>query len=119
MDANDIIGKYLIAQVDVPVYTSLSVAPTGVIKKGNVVGPVYSWVERNGKLYWMFDYSIPGLTPGAWYAEHKSSWWKLSTAGGSGTPVTITPTTGIFQKKNLPLYYAGIGLVALYFLTKN
>jgi hypothetical protein len=29
----------------------------------------------------MFDYTIPGQAPGAYYAEHRPEFWKLSTTG--------------------------------------
>ena len=68
MTAADVIGKYLIAEMDVPVLATPGGAPIGLVQKGIVVGPVYSWIETNGKLYWMFDYTIPGKAPGAYYA---------------------------------------------------
>ena len=113
MDANDVIGKYLIAEVDVPIYKYPNATKIGFVKKGIVVGPVYSWVLENGELFWMFDYTIPGQTPSAYYAPHDPSFWKLSTAPGSG--VITVPGTG---KSKVPLVYIGLGLVGLYFLTK-
>jgi hypothetical protein len=60
MTAADVIGKYLIAEKDVPIVSFPGSSPIGVVQKGLVVGPVYSWIEKGGKLYWAFDYTIPG-----------------------------------------------------------
>lgn len=115
MKASDVIGKYLIAQVDVPVYDFVGGPQVGVVKKGLVIGPVYSWIQRNGKVYWMFDYSIPGKVPGAYYAEQKSFFWKISTTptGGSGIAPNLTTieTPSLLPKWALPV---GIGALALF-----
>jgi hypothetical protein len=52
MTAADVIGKYLIAEKDVPIVSFPGSSPIGVVQKGLVVGPVYSWIEKGGKLYW-------------------------------------------------------------------
>ena len=113
MTANDVIGKYLIAQVDVPLYAFVGGPQVGVVKKGLVVGPVYSWIQRNGKIYWMFDYSIPGKVPGAYYAEQKSFYWKISTtaaaSGSTALPSVTAPS--LVPKWVLPV---GIGALALF-----
>lgn len=112
MTAADVIGKYLIAEMDVPVLATPGGAPIGLVQKGIVVGPVYSWIETNGKLYWMFDYTIPGKAPGAYYAEHKPQYWKLSATGAGGNSnVTIAP--GGLPKWAVP---AGLGVLALLLL---
>jgi hypothetical protein len=115
MKASDVIGKYLIAEQDVPVTNMPNGQQIGVVPKGNSIGPVYSYVQRGNDIFWMFDYTIPGQSPGAYWALHKPSYWKLSTV--SGEPITIT--TGIFAKQTMPLYYALIGLAGLYLLTQK
>jgi hypothetical protein len=112
MKASDVIGKYLIAEVDVPIYAFPGGSQIGVVKKGLVAGPVFSWIEKNGKLYWAFDYTIPGQAPGSYYAEHRPSYWKLSTtaAGGAGLPTNIE-TPSLLPKWALPV---GIGALALF-----
>ena len=116
MKASDVIGKYLIAEQDVPVTNYPNGQQIGVVRKGTVVGEVYSYVQRGNDIFWQFDYTIPGQTPGAYWALHKPSYWKLSTTAG-GNPVNIT--TGIFAKETMPLYYALIGLAGLYLLTRK
>jgi hypothetical protein len=112
MTAADVIGKYLIAERDVPVVSFPGAPPIGIVQKGLVVGPVYSWIEKGGKLYWAFDYTIPGQAPGAYYAEHKPEFWKLSTTGAGGSAnVTITPSVSVIPKWALPV---GIGALALF-----
>ena len=111
MTAADVIGKYLIAERDVPIVSFPGSAPIGVVQKGLVVGPVYSWIEKGGKLYWAFDYTIPGQAPGAYYAEHRPEFWKLSTTGAGGAQVTTTlQPSGLIPKWALPV---GIGALAL------
>ena len=90
MTAADVIGKILIAEKDVPVSFLPGGVPIGVVQKGLVVGPVYSWIQKNGKLYWVFDYTIPGQAPGAYYAEHRPEFWKLSTAGTAPGTINVT-----------------------------
>jgi len=111
MTAADVIGKYLIAEVDVPIFAFPGGSQIGVVKKGLIAGPVFSWVEKSGKLYWAFDYTIPGQAPGSYYAEHRPSYWKLSATGApSGIPTNITPS-GLIPKWALPV---GLGALALF-----
>jgi len=111
MTAADVIGKYLIAEVDVPIFAFPGGSQIGVVKKGLIAGPVFSWVEKSGKLYWAFDYTIPGQAPGSYYAEHRPSYWKLSATGApSGVPTSITPS-GLIPKWALPV---GLGALALF-----
>lgn len=118
MTAADVIGKYLIAEQDVPLYFLPGAAPIGMVKKGLVIGPVFSWIEDKGKLYWAFDYTIPGQAPSSYYAEHKPSYWKLSATGagepGGASGVTISPAI------NIPTwaYWAGAGVLAVLLLRK-
>jgi hypothetical protein len=50
MTAADVIGKYLIAEKDVPIVSFPGSSPIGVVQKGLVVGPVYSWIEKGNKI---------------------------------------------------------------------
>jgi hypothetical protein len=111
MTANDVIGKYLIAERDVPIFAFLGGSQIGMVNKGLVVGPVYSWIERNNKLYWQFDYTIPGNAPGAYYAEHRPEFWKLSTAGSGGGAITLPSTSSLIPKWALPV---ALGALALF-----
>lgn len=114
MTADDVIGKYLIAEVDVPIFAFPGGSQIGVVKKGLIAGPVFSWVKRGSKLYWSFDYTIPGQTPKSYYAEQRPSYWKLSTIGATGAPIAIpaniTPS-GLIPKWALPV---GLGALALF-----
>lgn len=116
MTAADVIGKYLIAEKDVPIVSFPGSAPIGVVQKGLVVGPVYSWIEKGGKLYWAFDYTIPGKAPGAYYAEHRPEFWKLSSTGAGGAQVTTT----IQPSVSVPnwIWIAGAGVLGLFLLRK-
>ena len=116
MTAADVIGKYLIAEKDVPIVSFPGSAPIGVVQKGLIVGPVYSWIEKGGKLYWLFDYTIPGQAPGAYYAEHRPEFWKLSSTGGTGTQITTTIKPSI----SVPnwIWIAGAGALGLFLLRK-
>lgn len=116
MTAADVIGKYLIAEKDVPIVSFPGSAPIGVVQKGLVVGPVYSWIEKGGKLYWAFDYTIPGQAPGAYYAEHRPEFWKLSSTGAGSAQVTTT----IQPSVSVPnwIWIAGAGVLGLFLLRK-
>ena len=113
MTANDVICKYLIAERDVPIFAFAGGSQIGMVNKGLVVGPVYSWIERNNKLYWQFDYTIPGNAPGAYYAEHRPEFWKLSTAGYGGGAITLPSTSSLIPKWALPV---ALGALALFLL---
>lgn len=116
MTADDVIGKYLIAKEDRPVTLFPNGPQTGLVTKGTVVGPVYSYVVRGNDIFWEFDVTVPGNPPGSFWSLHRPEYWKLSTTAG-GTPVTVT--TGIFAKKTINLYFALIGLAGIYLLTKK
>jgi hypothetical protein len=112
MTADDIINKFLIAKQDRPIFAFPGGSQIGVVKKGLVVGPVYSWIEKNNKLYWQFDYTIPGNAPGSYYAEHRPEYWKLSTtSAGAGTAITIPNTASLIPKWALPV---SLGALALF-----
>ena len=81
--ANDVLGRYLIAREDVPVYDLPNGARIGEIKKGNSTAEVYSYVVRNGQVWWQFDYTIPGQTPGAYYVLQKDGRFSLSATSPS------------------------------------
>lgn len=115
MTAADVIGKYLIAEQDVKVYAYPGGPALGVVQKGLVVGPVYSWVEKNGVLYWAFDYTIPGNPPSSYYAPHSPANWKLSTTGqGGDSVVSVSPAIDIPTWA----YWAGAGVLAVLLLRK-
>jgi len=88
--ANDVLGRYLIAREDVPVYNLPNGTRIGEIKKGNSTAEVYSYVVRNGQVWWQFDYTIPGQTPGAYYVLQKDGRFSLSAAPGN---VAVSPST--------------------------
>ena len=111
MTANDVINKFLIAQQDRPIFAFPGGSQIGVVKKGLVVGPVYSWIEKNNKLYWQFDYTIPGNAPGSYYAEHRPEFWKLSTTGSGGGAINLPGTTSLIPKWALPV---ALGALALF-----
>lgn len=80
MTADDVIGSCLIAKsvTNIRETPSLNGKIVGTITPGQIVGPIYSWVERDGYVWWMFDYTIPGNTPGAYYVAHRSTAFKLT-----------------------------------------
>jgi hypothetical protein len=52
--ADKIIGKGLIAKVDIPKLNS-SLIKIGTFKAGESVGVVYSYIQRGGNIYWLFQ----------------------------------------------------------------
>lgn len=121
MTAADVLGRFLIAREDVPVYDLPNGTRIGEIKKGNSTSEVYSYVVRNGQVWWMFDYTIPGQAPGAYYVMQKTGRFTLSAAPGrvSVTPAQLAPVD-VFPKtgRNLVLYGA-LGLAALLLITRR
>jgi len=120
--ANDVLGRYLIAREDVPVYDLPNGTRIGEIKKGNSTAEVYSYVVRNGQVWWQFDYTIPGQTPGAYYVLQKDGRFSLSAAPGN---VAINPSTlpsiDVFPSAEGIKKYAvwgGLALVAILLLRK-
>jgi len=54
ISADKIIGKTLFAKKNLTRLNS-SLVKIGTIVAGSPVGEVYSWIQRNGKLYWSFN----------------------------------------------------------------
>ena len=52
--ADKIIGKNLFAKRKLDKLNG-SLQPVGTFLPGQLVGNVYSWISRNGKIYWMFN----------------------------------------------------------------
>jgi len=120
MTAADVLGRYLIAREDVPVYDQPNGTRIGEIKKGNSTAEVYSFVVRNGQVWWQFDYTIPGQTPGAYYVMQKDGRFSISTAPGNVLVApSILPEIDVFSggTKNI-LLYGLLGLVALLVLRR-
>jgi hypothetical protein len=122
MTAADVLGRYLIAREDVPVYDFPNGTRIGTIPKGNSTAEVYSFVQRPGQVWWMFDYTIPGQTPGAYYVLQKDGRFTLSAAAGnvlvspSSLPsVDVFPAGGTIKKYAI---FGALGLLALLILRK-
>jgi len=121
--ANDVLGRYLIALEDVPVYDLPNGTRIGEIKRGNSTSEVYSYVVRNGQVWWQFDYTIPGQTPGAYYVMQKDGRFRLSQAAGnvnvnpSELPsVDVFPSGGDLKKYAV---WGGLGLLAFLLLSRK
>jgi len=91
MNANDVIGKCLEAKqtINIRKRASLSSEVIGQVAPGQIVGPVYSWVERDGYIWWMFDYTIPGNAPGAYWVAQVPGGFKLRDCMGSTESVNV------------------------------
>lgn len=64
--ADKIIGKGLIAKKNIPKLNS-SLTKIGEFKSGDVIGVVYSYIQRGTKLYWLFE---PGMNRPPFLVEH-------------------------------------------------
>jgi hypothetical protein len=121
MTAADVLGRYLIAREDVPVYDLPNGNRIGEIKKGNSTAEVYSYVVRNGQVWWMFDYTIPGQSPSAYYVMQKDGRFSLSAAPGNvAVSANVLPSVDVFPAvgKNM-LIYGALGLAALLIITRK
>lgn len=114
MTAADVVGRYLIAKENVPVYNMPNGTRIGEIKKGNSTAEVFSWVEVNGQVWWALDYTIPGQSPSSYYVLHKPERFSISAAPGN---VLVAPSTlpgiDVFPDSQKFLIYGLVGLVAL------
>ncbi len=121
MTAADVLGRYLIAKENVPVYDLPNGTRIGEIKKGNSTAEVYSYVVRNGQVWWVFDYTIPGQTPGAYYVMHTPTRFSLSTVPGNVSVQTaqLSPVDVFPKMKVGNLLPWGIGLAAILLLTRK
>jgi len=122
LKADDVVGRYLIALEDVPVYNYPNGTRIGTINKGNSTAEVYSYVRRPGQVWFMFDYTIPGTTPGAYYVLDKDGRFSLSTAAGNVivSPASL-PSVDVFPAGSQLKKYAifgVLGLLALLILKK-
>lgn len=114
VSAANVLGRYLIALEDVPVYDLPNGTRIGEIKKGSSTSEVFSYVQRGNDVWWAFDYTIPGKTPGSYYVLHKPGRFRLSTAAGNVlvTPATL-PGVDVFPDATGIKKYATWGALAL------
>jgi hypothetical protein len=119
MTADEVIGRNLIAEKDVPLfkYASPAAPVVGIVPKGNSFGPVYSYLNKPDGIYWMFDYTIPGNPPGAYYAKHDPAKLKLGLTP-SGEPPAVNVKYNIGGIPSWVLYVVGGGLLLLNLLKK-
>jgi len=130
MTANDVIDKSLQALQDVKVQT----APAenggkviGYLRKGMVSPPVWSYLVRGDKVYWVFDYSIPGGPQNSYVVLHKPGRFKLiqpwavtkSQLDTGNTKDTTPDTGGFFDDIKKIALYGGLGLAALLIVTRR
>lgn len=118
--AADVLGRYLIAREDVPVYDLPNGNRIGEIKKGNSTAEVYSYVVRNGQVWWLFDYTVPGQTPGAYYVMQKDGRFSISAAPGNvAVSANVLPSIDVTATDwRKWAVYGGLGLLALLLIRK-
>jgi hypothetical protein len=83
-NANDVVGKTLFAKTSVDVFNSPGLTWTEklyTVQPGNVVGVVYSWVNRDGTIWWQ-------LEPGNKFVEHKRGRFDLNALKEQGLETT-------------------------------
>lgn len=91
MTADKVVGKVLIAKRNNNVYDSPGGSVIGVINNGSATAPIYSYLQGNdGSVWWMFDYTIPGQMPGAYYVKHSATDWKIGAMGESNIEVNTS-----------------------------
>jgi hypothetical protein len=123
MRPEDVVGRYLIAKKDVPIYNYPFGTRIGTIKKGNSTPEVYSFLVKQNQVFWSFDYTIPGQTPSSYYALASPDAFSLSTIPGNVVIApNVLPSVDVFPKggdkiKTFALYGI-IGVLALLLLKK-
>jgi hypothetical protein len=81
-NANDVIGKTLIANIPVNVYPSASnTVPLYTVNTGNTVGVVYSWVNKNGVIWWQME-------PGNKFVSHAQGKFNMQVLTDQGLLTT-------------------------------
>jgi hypothetical protein len=121
LTAADVVGRYLIAKKDVPVYDAPFGTRIGTIKKGNSTPEVYSYLVRQGQVFWVFDYTIPGQTPSAYYALQSADAFSLSSVPGNiAIAPNVLPSVDVFPAGGIKKYaiFGALGLLALLILKK-
>lgn len=119
--AADIVGKTLIASVQVPVYNVAAdnVQPFGYIKAGQPVGVVYSWLDPNASLnrsglWWIFQQNGT-----YYYTPQKQGWYNveaLQQQGVISTQDKINQAAQAAADENRPWYEKLIRSYGLYVL---
>lgn len=89
-NADDITGKSLIAKAAVNAYKSpSSISPLyASFKTGQTIGVVYSWINKGGKLFWMFYDSKNS----PYYVEHSEGKFSITALVDQGTKTTKQKT---------------------------
>ena len=81
-NANDVIGKTLIANIPVNVYAeATNVNLLYTVRPGNTVGVVYSWVNKSGVIWWQ-------LEPGNKFVSHSIGKFNLQVLEDQGLLTT-------------------------------
>jgi len=81
-NSNDVIGKTLIANIPVNVYAEASnINLLYTVRPGNTVGVVYSWVNKNGVIWWQ-------LEPGNKFVSHAIGKFNLQVLEDQGLLTT-------------------------------
>lgn len=80
--ANDIVGKTLIAKKNIDIKRLPSrLAPTVyTVRPGNTVGVVYSWIQKDGYVWWMM-YDEKGQT---YYVIHEPGAYDVGAINAQG-----------------------------------
>ena len=121
MNANEVIGKYLLAKRDCKIYDRPGGTVIGNLTKGIVYGPVYSYVEKDGQIFWMFDYSLPGQAPGAWYVKHIVGAFTIQQSGNESKDTYFGGmlSESIVKPKSVLMKYWWVSLLLLLPLLKK
>lgn len=89
-NANEIVGKTLFAKKKIDVYNSS--APDGKIiysvNSGDTLGPVYSWVMKNGALWWQLEWQLEANNFGA-FVKHEIGAFDVKALEDQGAQTTL------------------------------
>lgn len=112
--ADTIIGKTLIALVDVPAYSNPmdSATPTGTFKAGTTIGVVDSYLDANtaedrSGLWWEFvaglDQQSLASTTGNFYVPHRQGYFDIQALVDQGA-LTTAQATALAANASKPLW---------------
>ena len=124
LSVNDVIGRSLKVKLPVEIFMFNSANQTtesAILQPGRVTPPVDSYLEKDGKLFWVFQSPFPLINPHSVYLEHYKNAFDLlppvnpkwSYTGFNWT-LPAVDVVGSVKKS----YFAVLGLLLLLVLVK-
>jgi hypothetical protein len=117
---DDIVGKTLIARKPVQIkrFPQNSAPVVYTVPAGQPIGTVYSWVQTDGNIWWMY-LDDKGKT---YYTKHQAGYYDIKSLEAQGTVALETvqdeqkksesPIAYYLERWTKPLIWAGVAYIA-------